>query len=51
MRSKNELKEIGIKNRACYCFDSIINGGDINFNDILLDGKLYEHISVYDISH
>ena len=27
MRSKNELKEIGIKNRACYCFDSIINGG------------------------
>ena len=26
MKSKNKLKEIGIKNRVCYYFDDIING-------------------------
>ena len=25
MKSENELKEIDIKNRACYYFDDIIN--------------------------
>ena len=49
MESKNELKEIDIKNRACQYFEDIINGTDINFSDILLDKKLYENISVYDI--
>ena len=48
---KNELKEINIKNRACYYFDVIINGTDISFSDILLDEKLYENILVYDISY
>ena len=43
MKSKNELKEIDIKNRVCY-FDDIIN-----FCNIFLDKKLYENISVYDI--
>ena len=28
--SKNELKEIDIKNRACYYFDNIIKGTKIN---------------------
>ena len=51
MKSKNELKEIDIKNRACYYFDNIINGTDINFSNILLDSKLYEKNSVYDISY
>ena len=41
MESKDELKEIDIKNRACYDFDDIINTIDIDFNDILLDEKLY----------
>ena len=50
MESKDKLKEIDIKNRACYYFDDIINGIDINFSDILLVKKLYENISVYDIS-
>ena len=50
MESKSELKEIDIKNRACYHFDDIMNGADINFSNILLDKKLYENISVYDIS-
>ena len=37
MESKNELKEIDIKNRACCYFDDTINGTDINFSNILLD--------------
>ena len=44
MESKNELKEIGIKNRACYYFDDTINGTDIDFGDIFLDEKLFENI-------
>ena len=51
MKSKNELKEIDIKNRVCYYFDDIINGTKINFSNILLDKKLYENISVYNISY
>ena len=50
MGNKDELKEIDIKNRACYYFDDIIKDIDINFSNILLDEKLYENISVYDIS-
>ena len=34
-----------------YYFDDIINGTKINFSNILLDKKLYEIISVYNISH
>ena len=48
MKSKNEFKKIDINNCACYYFDDIINGTDINFSNILLDQK-YENISVYDI--
>ena len=51
MKSKNELKEIDIKNHVCYHFDDIINGTNINFSNILLDTKLYENISVYNILH
>ena len=42
MGSKDELKEIDIRNRTCYYFDDVINGIDINFSDILLDQKLYK---------
>ena len=51
MKSKNELKEIYVKKPACYYFDDIINGTKINFSNILLDKKFYEHISVYNISY
>ena len=34
---------------TCYYFDNIINGTKINFSNILLDKKLYENISVYNI--
>ena len=39
MKSKNELREIDIKNLVCYYFDYIINGTKINFSNILLDKK------------
>ena len=51
MKSKNELKGIDIASRACYYFDNKINGSKINFNNILLNEKLYEIISVYNISY
>ena len=51
IESKNELKEIDIKNGVCYYFDDIFNVTDINFSDILLAKKLYENILVYDISY
>ena len=35
--SKNELKQIDIKNHACYYFDDIINRADINYSNILLE--------------
>ena len=51
MKSKNELKEIDIKNCVWYYFDDIINGTKINFSNILLDKHLYENISFYNISY
>ena len=44
MGSKDELKEADIKNRACYYFDDIVNGIDINFSNILWGKNLYENI-------
>ena len=44
MGSKDELKEVDIKNRACYYFDDIVNGIDINFSSILWGKNLYENI-------
>ena len=53
MESKNELKEIDIKNCTCYYFDDIVKAIGINFNYILLDEKLYkenyENILIHDI--
>ena len=37
---QNWIKEIDIKNRACYYFYDLIKDMDINFSDILLDEKL-----------
>ena len=42
MKSKNEIKEIDIKNRTCYYFDDIITDRDIYSVDILLDVEIYE---------
>ena len=57
MESKDKLKEIAIKNRACYYFDDIIRfwDRDIDFSNILLDEKLCKekskNILIYDISY
>ena len=51
MKSKNEFKGINITSHACYYFDNKINGSKINFNNILLNKKLYEIISVYNVSY
>ena len=51
MKSKNKLKETDIKNRMYFYFDDIITDRDIYSVDNLLDEKIYEHISVCDISY
>ena len=40
-----------MKNRVCYYFDDMINSAKINFSNILLNKKLYENISVYNVSY
>ena len=53
----NQFSQIDIKNDTCFYFDDIIRfwDRDINFNDILLDKKLYkekyENILIHDISY
>ena len=46
MESKDELKEIDIKNRTCYYFDDIMRAWDVDidtdFSGVLLDEKLYK---------
>ena len=49
MESKNELKEIDIKNCLCYYSDDTSNGTKINFSNILLDKNIHENILVYNI--
>ena len=54
LESKNELKEIDIKNCTCYYFDDISKDKDIYAANILLDKRLYEiyeNILVYNISY
>ena len=53
MESKDELKEIDIKNRTCYYFDDIMTDKDIYSGDILLDKKsnnTYENLLIYHTS-
>ena len=42
MESKDELKEIDIRNCTCYYFDDIIRDIDIYLDNILLDEKSYK---------
>ena len=41
-----ESKKVNIKNRMCYYIDDIIKIKDFDFNNILLDHKLYENILI-----
>ena len=47
----DELKQIDIRNHTCYYFDGIINIGDFNLDNILIDEKSYQNILVYNISY
>ena len=49
MESNDELKEIDIKNLTCYYFDDIIKTEDFGLDSILIDEKLYQNISFYNI--
>ena len=40
-----------MKSPTCYYFDDIMKVEDIYSDDILLDKKSYENISIYDISY
>ena len=40
METKDELKEIDIKNGTCYCFDDIIKDVGIYFSNILIRQKI-----------
>ena len=50
MDSKDELKEIDIKNRMGYYFDDIIKIEDLNLDDVSIDEKWYKNILIYNIS-
>ena len=47
----NESKKVRIKNRACYYFDDIIKLEDFDIDQILLDEKSHQNISIYDIKY
>ena len=46
----DELKQINIKNCACYYFDDILKIEDFDIDNILIDEKSYKNILVYNIS-
>ena len=47
----DELKQINIKNCACYYFDDILKIEDFDIDKILIDEKSYKNILVYNISY
>ena len=51
MDSNDEIKEINIKNHACYYVDEMIKIKDFNVDNIVTDEKSYENFLVYDILH
>ena len=57
MESKDELREIGIKNRTCYYFGDIMNAWDLDidtdFSSILLEKKLYKekYENIFNLRH
>ena len=44
MESKNELKEIDIKNCTCYYFDDIVKIENLDLDNILMDEKSYKNV-------
>ena len=46
-----EFKKVHIKNCTCYYFDYIIKLKDFDIDNVLIDEKSHENISIYDISY
>ena len=46
----NESKKVCIKNCKCYYFDDIIKSEDFDFDNILIDEKLYKFFFIFGIS-
>ena len=46
-----EFKNVHIKNRTCYYFDSIIKFENFNFDNTLIDEKSHKNILIYNISY
>ena len=51
MESKNELKDIYIKNHTCYHLDDTIKIEDFDHDYILIGEKSHENILISNISH
>ena len=51
METNAELKEIDIKNHRCYYFDNTTKIEDFDLDNILIYGKSYENIVVYNFSY
>ena len=49
INSKDKLKEIDIKNYACYYFDDKMRVIHIDFYNILPDKKSYKKLLIYNI--
>ena len=50
MESKDELKEVDIKNRTRYYFNDTMRVSDIYFDNISLDEISFENIFIYEVS-
>ena len=46
MESNGKLKEIDLKNHACYYFEDMIKIGDFGLENILIDEKSFANILV-----
>ena len=46
MESNDNLKEIDIKNRTCYCFDGMIKIEYFDLDNVLVDEKSNENILI-----
>ena len=51
MKSNDQVKQINIKNRACYYFDDIIKVKDFYIDNILIDEKSNKNIFFCNISY
>ena len=47
----NEFYKVCIKNHTCYYFDDMIKLEDFDIDNILIDEKPHENISIYYISY